>query len=60
MRVVKAKADGGVYIACRSITLTRDIPFLLKKMLRPILRDLPGESLKNSMEQTRKAIVSLK
>ncbi len=50
------EADGGVYITTESVTLTRDIPFLMGKMLSPILRELPAEALKTSLEQTRKAI----
>jgi hypothetical protein len=53
-----AESDGGVFITCESITLTRDIPFLLSKMLGPILHELPQEALKNSLEETRKAIVN--
>jgi hypothetical protein len=51
--------DGGVYISCQSITLTRDLPFALGKILGPIIRDLPGESVRNSLEQTRNAIAAL-
>jgi hypothetical protein len=51
--------DGGVYISCQSITLTRDLPFALGKMLGPIIRDLPGESVRNSLEKTRNAITAL-
>jgi hypothetical protein len=50
------ESDGGVFITCESITLTRDVPFLMSKMLSPILHELPAEALKNSLEQTRKAI----
>lgn len=50
------EADGGVYITAESVTLTRDIPFLMSKMLSPILHELPAEALKTSLEQTRKAI----
>ena len=53
-----AESDGGVFITCESITLTREIPFLMSKMLSPILHELPAEALKNSLEQTRKAIVN--
>jgi hypothetical protein len=49
--------DGGVYVTCQSITLTRDLPFALGKILGPILRDLPGEAIRNSLEQTRKAVL---
>jgi hypothetical protein len=50
------ESDGGVYVTCESITLTRDLPFALGKILGPILRELPGESVRNSLEQTRKAV----
>jgi hypothetical protein len=50
------ESDGGVFITCESITLTRDIPFLMAKLLSPILHELPEEALKSSLEQTRKAI----
>ena len=53
-----AESNGGVFITCESITLTRDIPFLMAKLLSPILHELPEEALKNSLEQTRKAIPS--
>jgi hypothetical protein len=48
--------DDGVYIACESITLTRDIPFGMAPLLGPVIRDLPGESLRKSLEQTRRAV----
>jgi len=51
------ESDGGVFITCESITLTREIPFLMAKLLSPIVHELPAEALKNSLEQTRKAIV---
>jgi hypothetical protein len=51
--------DDGVYITCESITLTRDIPFGMIALLGPVIHDLPGESLRKSLEQMRKAVVSL-
>lgn len=53
------ESEGGVFITCESITLTRDIPFLLSKVLSPILHELPAEALKTSLEKTRAAIVHL-
>ena len=53
-----AESDGGVFITCESITLTREIPFLMAKLLSPIVHELPAEALKTSLEQTRKAIVN--
>ncbi len=50
------ESDGGVFITCESITLTREIPFLMAKLLSPILHELPEEALKSSLMQTRKAI----
>jgi len=50
------ESDGGVFITCESITLTRDIPFLLSKVLSPLVHELPSEALKTSLEQTRNAI----
>jgi hypothetical protein len=52
------ESDGGVFITCESVTLTRDIPFLLAKVLSPLVHELPAEALKTSLEQTRSAIVN--
>ncbi len=54
-----AETDSGVFITCESITLTREIPLLMAKVLSPIIHELPAEGLKNSLEKTRAAIVSL-
>jgi hypothetical protein len=51
--------DGGVYIACQTVTLTRDIPLGMGRILGPIVRDVPGESLQASLEQIRKAVGGL-
>ena len=50
--------DGGVYVSCESVTLTRDIPLGMGTLFAPIIRDLPAEALKRGLEQTRKAILS--
>lgn len=50
--------DDGVYIACESITLTRDIPFGMATLLGPVIRDLPGDAMRKSLEQTRKAVLA--
>jgi len=50
--------DDGVYIGCESVTLTREIPFGMGAVLGPIVNDLPGEALKKSLEQTRRAVIS--
>jgi hypothetical protein len=50
--------DGGVYVTCESITLTREIPFGMGLLLAPIIDDMPGDSLRISLEQTRKAVLA--
>jgi hypothetical protein len=48
--------DGGVYIECQAISLTRDIPSGLGWLIEPIVRDLPKESLLRTLEGTRRAL----
>jgi hypothetical protein len=47
---------GGVYLECRSISLTRDIPFGLGFAVGPFVRSLPPESLRATMEATARAM----
>ncbi len=51
-----ASAANGVYIECRAISLTRDIPYGLGWIIEPIIRSLPQESLIHTLECTRKAL----
>ena len=48
--------DGGVYVECRAISLTRDVPFGLGWAIEPIIQKLPQESLIKTLEATRKAL----
>ena len=48
--------DGGVYVEAEEISLSRDMPFGMGKILGPILHTVPLESLRNSLEETRRAI----
>jgi len=48
--------DGGVWIECEAISLTRDVPTGLGWIINPIIRDLPKESLLNTLVQTRDAL----
>lgn len=50
------KKDGGVYIECRAISLSRDIPLGLGWIIQPIIRKLPPESLINTLRATRDAL----
>jgi hypothetical protein len=47
---------GGVFIECRAISLTRDVPFGLGWIFEPIIQKLPKESLINTLEATRRAL----
>jgi hypothetical protein len=47
-----------VYIECRAISLTRDVPLGLGWIIEPIIQKLPKESLINTLEATRRALHS--
>jgi hypothetical protein len=48
--------DGGVYVQCESITLTRGIPFGLGWLVGPFVTSIPKETLSFTLETTRKAL----
>jgi hypothetical protein len=48
--------DGGTYIQCESITLTRDVPFALAWIIRPIVTQMPKESLTFTLGKARDAL----
>lgn len=48
--------DGDVYIECRAVSLTRDVPFGLGWAIEPIIQKLPREALIKTLEATRKAL----
>jgi hypothetical protein len=45
--------DGGVYVECESVSLTRDIPTGLGWLIRPFVTGIPRESLEHTLEATR-------
>lgn len=47
--------DGGVYVECESVSLTRDIPTGLGWLIRPLVTGIPRESLEHTLEATRSA-----
>lgn len=49
--------DGGVYVECESISLTRDIPFGFGWVVKPFVTSLPKDSLAFTLETTRKALL---
>ena len=48
--------DGGTWLECEAISLTRDVPTGLSWIVQPIIRDLPKESLMNTLRLTRAAL----
>ena len=52
--------DGGLYLECQAVSLTRDVPTGLGWMIEPIIRNVPKESLTNTLRATRDALVKAK
>jgi len=52
--------DDGVYVECRAISLTRDVPFGLRWAIEPIIQKLPQESLTKTLEAARIALQARK
>jgi hypothetical protein len=50
------QADGGVYIQCNAISLTRDVPIGLGWLVGPFIANVPRESLDFTLTATRKAL----
>ena len=48
--------DGGVYLECEAISLTRDVPTGLGWLIDPIIRALPRDSLTNTLNSTNRAV----
>jgi len=51
-----AEKDGGVYMQCEAISLTRDIPPGLGWLIRPLITSIPKQSLDRVLAQTRAAV----
>jgi hypothetical protein len=51
-----AERDGGVWIECQAVSLTRNVPTGLGWLIEPIIRGLPRESLANTLRATRAAV----
>jgi hypothetical protein len=48
--------DGGTFVECQAISLTRDVPTGLGWIIEPIIRNLPKESLENTLRATRSTL----
>jgi hypothetical protein len=49
--------DGGVWVECESVSLTRDIPTGLGWLIKPFVTSIPRESLQMTMRSTRAAVL---
>jgi hypothetical protein len=49
--------DGGVYMQCELVSLTRDIPTGLGWLFRPLVASLPRNSLQRALARTRELVV---
>jgi hypothetical protein len=50
------EADGGTYVQCQAVSLSRDIPTGLGWMIRPFVEKVPMESLRFTLSATRDAV----
>jgi hypothetical protein len=48
--------DGGVYLQCEALSLTRDMPIGLGWLLKPLVTSIPKASLNRALGQTRKVV----
>lgn len=47
---------GGTWVELRSITLSRDTPFGLGWIIRPLIRSFPGDTIHATLEATQRAL----
>ena len=55
-----AERDGGTYVQCEAVSLTRDIPAGLGWLVGPFVHSIPRESLTFTLTATRKAVENLR
>ncbi|MGB6485128.1 MAG: hypothetical protein WBE86_16725 [Candidatus Acidiferrales bacterium] len=51
------QADGGVYIQCDAVSLTRDVPTGLGWLIGSFIEKIPGASLRSTLAETRTALL---
>lgn len=49
--------DGGVYIQCEALSLTRDIPYGLGWLIKPLVTRIPKDSLNGALGRTRDVVL---
>lgn len=48
--------EGGVYVQCEALSLTRSVPLLLRPLVNPFITGLPREALRSALSNTRTAL----
>jgi hypothetical protein len=51
------QADGGVYIQCNAVSLTRDVPVGLGWLIGNFIETIPAASLRSTLAETRTALL---
>jgi len=49
--------DGGVYVQCEALSLTRDIPYGLGWLIKPLVTKIPKQSLSRALGRTREVVL---
>lgn len=49
--------DGGVYVQCEALSLTRDIPLGLGWLIKPLVTKIPKQSLDRALGRTREVVL---
>jgi hypothetical protein len=52
------ETDDGVYIELEALGLSRDVPTMLRWLVEPIVERLPKDSMRATLEETRKAVLT--
>ena len=50
------EADGGVFVECETISLSRSMPFALGWLIKPFVEQLPRQALEETLQATRLAV----
>ena len=48
--------DGGLYLQCEALSLTRDIPWAVRWLIRPLVTRIPRDALNRALGRTRQVI----
>lgn len=51
------QADGGLYIQCNAVSLTRDVPSALGWLIGSFIETIPAASLRSALTETRSALL---